>query len=322
MSVILTESTSNITQEDISNNRIQHLLQYTNSSKIYRSLIQTLRRGFNNSKKHNILFTTMLRRINNLLGNDTVIYVYIHNFLNEFIYPISGTPNNESASRANKRVATIKELLSIVNIEALDTYVDIGCSAGGITWRVGTSLGVSANNTYGVDVIESSKVGNTGKFNYIQLANMQQSLPFNSGSVQLITMLMSLHHIREPIAYLKESYRALSPGGILIVREHDCDSIADPEMGLLLDVLHGLYCISWNKTGSLEDVHFSHTHYAQYKSRDTWTKLITDIGFVHSTSDPYISKLYNMSQIPRKYAHRHYIPNVYLSYWAVYIKPL
>lgn len=341
MSVLLTESSiyNNIIDSSHMNNsnyiqqlvppirsKIKHLLKSTNSYKIYCSIIQTLRRGFNKSKKHEILFSTMLRHINTI-ADDDAIYVYIHNYLNEYIYPLIGAPNNESVSRANNRALMVKSLLSSLHekgnsIENVIKLVDIGCSKGGITERLKHTLGLTKENTYGLDILPINKVEHAHSFNYIQADETKsiQCFPFDDNSVELVTMLMSLHHIRTPEAYLAEVYRILAPGGILIIREHDCDPIKDPEMSMLLDVLHGLYCISWNPLECQEDVNFSKNYYAQYKSREEWTKIICDLGFIHQINNEYISKMYNMSRIPRTYIHRRTIPNVYLSYWGVYVK--
>ena len=56
--------------------------------------------------------------------------------------------------------------------------------------------------------------------------------------MDLVTSLMALHHMEDPDAIIVEISRVLRPGGVFIIREHDCDP---PELAISIDVMHGLY---------------------------------------------------------------------------------
>ena len=71
----------------------------------------------------------------------------------------------------------------------------------------------------------------------------------------------------------------MKPGGIFLIREHDIDELNDTDGKIFLDILHGLYSISWAKEGNQENPEFCSNYYANYRSRDTWTKMIEDNNF-------------------------------------------
>jgi ubiquinone/menaquinone biosynthesis C-methylase UbiE len=104
----------------------------------------------------------------------------------------------------------------VVSQYALDRrWLDLGCGHGpddpallSIRRRMGERVHV------GVD-IEMGSLRDSGETNRV-CANVQ-SLPFPSGSFDLVTSDMVFEHLNDPIAALREAYRVLDDRGVLII---------------------------------------------------------------------------------------------------------
>jgi ubiquinone/menaquinone biosynthesis C-methylase UbiE len=70
---------------------------------------------------------------------------------------------------------------------------------------------------------------------------------------------MVLHHVPDADASVREIVRVLRPGGMLVLREHDC---ASPTLAAVIDTLHGFYAAVWYVSsinfhgGSARHLHF------------------------------------------------------------------
>lgn len=273
------------------------------------------------------------------IQNDDEIYLFIHNFLNENIYK-KNPPNNESEGRANSRSVEIEKLFnSVANSQFnIDIYLDIGCSKGSITNSVINTL--HPTRTIGFDVID---IENSQKLNF-EYVKMNANIDFNDNNngksktkykpfvfelenktVQFATFNVSMHHIPPIILqnYLKELNRVMIRGGIVIIREHDIDNNKNKSMmqkKILVDILHGLYSISWNLTGQMEDENFIQNYYANYNSKNYWSNLFRLNGFsrvINKTTSDY----YHMGEIADlQNLNNGKIRNPFNLYWAVYRK--
>lgn len=98
------------------------------------------------------------------------------------------------------------------------------------------------------------------------------SLTSRNHSADLITTLMSMHHMRAPDLMLTEIARVLNHRGIFVIREHDC-AASNNVFSRQLDVMHGFYAVVWPRERELAD--FCGSHYAKYRSHAEWIQLIT-----------------------------------------------
>jgi len=258
-------------------------------------------------------------------GTDKEAFHYVHQFMNLLVYPLYGYPDNESLGRADSRCKDITTIFkeSGVRVQEGLALVDIGCSQGSITKALGESMGVAPCNVYGVDVLPVEKVLHADGFTYVRVAEEGVvALPFSDASVGVVVMLMSLHHIKDAEGYLAEVARILAPGGALIIKEHDVDSDTFVEAADALDVLHGLYSISWSRVGCQEDATFPDNFYAKYRSRDQWANLAMQ-NSLERVSVPDVNKWWTMSDdCHRDYRKPHgNFRNATFSFWAMFVKP-
>jgi SAM-dependent methyltransferase len=97
-------------------------------------------------------------------------------------------------------------------------------------------------------------------------------LPYATGSQDVVSALMSLHHIVRPEATLDEMARVLGEDGVVVVREHDCEP---PSLALLLDLMHGFYAMVWPRTPEMPE--FA-PHYSFYRTRADLVRLVEGEG--------------------------------------------
>lgn len=157
-----------------------------------------------------------------------------------------------------------------------NTLLDYGCANGAITRELYKQLNINPKNVYGSDI---STYDNTD-FNFIHVNTDNKLSSIKSGSIDLITCSMVLHHIVDLNSALQELRRVISPNGILIVREHDCQ---DHNFSAFLDIIHGLYSLVWSEP--IEDPNFIKEFKSYYKDSNEWTTIISSFNFTKISED-------------------------------------
>lgn len=215
--------------------------------------------------------------------------------------------------RAQGRFLDIRRILDEKFVPV--TLLDIGCSEGKITAALGKGFGMDSANIHGCDVRELKQDPDGFTYTRIEDDNSNK-LPYADNSFDLVVSLMVLHHIENVATMLPEITRVLRPGGIFVIREHDC---SPPELSNVIDVYHGMYAVVWGKHREMPVKDFSQYFYSNYRSRDEWTELLeTECGLsLHlandAAKDEYVVK-------EGKSVHGEVI-NPYRFYYAVYKKP-
>jgi len=177
------------------------------------------------------------------------------------------------------------------------SMLDIGCADGRITAALGKHLGMSPHLVFGCDTRTDMHVGNIALsagfvFSSLQEDNGQWNptagsnvLPFADESLDLVTALMTLHHVRDLKGYLDDVFRVLRPGGLFVIRDHDCVS---PLMADVLDVVHGMHFRVWPHSDSpnykprgwLADNFQSYYH-----SWRGWHRMVTAAGLAPASTE-------------------------------------
>lgn len=288
--------------------------------RLQQTVIQTINKSFDYKNPiqrkygEKFIYDIKNRVINEQLF-DNEVYNLIHQELNANYYPFHGYPTNESVTRADTRIKIIEKMLNSITYKP-EVYVDYGCSEGSITSTLANVLSLPRENVYAFDIKEPTNLDN---IQFIQLSKDNSNIPLPNEKADFITCLMVLHHISEPINQIREFSRIIKKGGILIIREHDIDSDTDKEAHKFLDILHGLYSISWAKIGEQEDANYLENNYAHYHSRESWNSMIESVGFKRVVNEE-LDRNYNMSKVERNYSSSKKIPNQYYAYWAAYQK--
>ena len=120
----------------------------------------------------------------------------------------------DSSARVERRVQQLQEFLPT----RIDSLLDLGNGNGQITEAVARAYALNPETAVGVDTVARAEESPYYQQAYI---SPEEPLPFADNSFQVATMLMVLHHLRDPAAALAEVYRVLEPGGLLLIRESD-----------------------------------------------------------------------------------------------------
>lgn len=290
--------------------------------RLYHTIDKTLSKPFNfKNTEHRSLYNKLKKELIHLIeknADDKTIYNKIHIFLNTHLYPIDKYPNNENDDRADNRVDDVGKLVSSVsNSIAVHNYLDIGCSEGGITAKLGQYFGLTPPNIMGIDIRQPKSIEG---FTFIQTQADNLKIPLENNSICFITALMVLHHTIHPEELISEIYRVLKPGGIFLIREHDIDENIDKDGKTFLDILHGLYSVSWAKEGMQENPDFCQNYYAVYRSREIWTNMAEKYNFKLILENNDLKYFYNYCKVQREYTKYNWIKNPYHFYYALYQK--
>lgn len=152
---------------------------------------------------------------------------------------MSATPDKykiikSSADRVDHRVQNIVELLSNSPVTKINTYLDFGCGDGTITTSIAEQI--NSKNNYAADVLLSEQ--KYPNLKYLQIDEKDPKIEI-SEAVDLITCLVSLHHLKNLNVIISEFDRISRIGTYLIIREHD----ATPSLQPFLDFIHLIYLI-------------------------------------------------------------------------------
>jgi SAM-dependent methyltransferase len=180
-------------------------------------------------------------------------------------------------------------------------FLDAGCGEGAITAEFGSELGLTPENIHGYDIRD---IPENTEYTF-RLLDVKNDNPVNlykdvleTGGFDIIAAQMCLHHIEPEFMsnVLADIRKLLAPGGLFIIREHDCEG---PNMHKLLDIYHGMYAIVWPE--KQEMLNFSSTYEAYYHSKQFWEDTIIKAGFKLANSGNYIRPMFSRGKMPNPY---------------------
>jgi len=177
-------------------------------------------------------------------------------------------------------------------------HLDFGGNDGSVASEISNLMKLSKEQVYSADI--ETWLGNTKPNTYQNITynvlSENQDLPFNPNSFNSISCLQVFHHIQFLSFYLQNLYNILKPGGILILREHDC---LNTSTQLLIDIEHVLYEYVLSDT---PNENIFDTYYAFYKSYKELRNMLEKIGFKYITSNYN----YDISINPTRYYYSIY----------------
>ncbi len=153
----------------------------------------------------------------------------VHNQLFTLINKLTRT--SPRCTRLNERISTIDSLLKSHNFTP-KKILDIGAGNGEIISMLKTHYKLPHQDVFAIDQKLPETINATA-LNYVN-----GNIPLPDNSIDLIIMLVVLHHIPpdERSNILSEVNRILTTDGVLIIREHD--DIKTLDFQTFIEILH------------------------------------------------------------------------------------
>lgn len=172
--------------------------------------------------------------------------------------------NDARADRIAEKI--LYQLGKRIPTDKFTSMLDIGCGDGMITLAVAQRLNITDVNC--LEIID----GTTPDIQYYKPGD-EINRQFD-----LITAFFSLHHIQDLDAMAQKIYDLLAPGGLLVIKEHDC---WDPADAMLVDIEHSIFLHMEGKPITDDHVYHYKNYYAYDDVFDAFTYVWADH---HSTT--------------------------------------
>lgn len=134
------------------------------------------------------------------------------------------------------------------------TYLDIGCGNGAKTLKIGKQFDIEHHNIFGADIAQWGPYKeHTHPFHYSEIIDGR--LQHADNSMDIVSCILMLHHVRDLNQLLSEIERVLKPNGLLLIVEHN--NLTDYD-NMTLETLHMLYGYLYDKNMTyIEEPDFS-----------------------------------------------------------------
>ena len=199
---------------------------------------------------------------------------------------------NRNSKRANEVYKYINiALTKVKKYIGGDQYyhLDYGGNDGSVASEFAKITKLDKSQVFSADV--ESWLGNK-KNNLYQnitytMLSENQKLPYSPDSFDSISLLQVLHHIEFIDMHLRELHRILKPGGILVVKEHDCINTSTQ---LLIDIEHMIHEVV---EPDVQNTKILSSYAAFYKSFTELNNILETIGFEFIYDDYDFNPKYN-----------------------------
>jgi SAM-dependent methyltransferase len=146
------------------------------------------------------------------------------------------------------------------------SYFDFGCNDSSITNYITDKLNIHKDSAFGIDVKPISNVTS-----FTPLTYTGKEIPLPDNSVDFISVMMVMHHVKDRDFYISELYRILSQHGVLFLRETDTRNEYNYSLfNCIMEVFY--YTVFPNK-----DVQVENDLY--HASSDYWKLVFQNNGF-------------------------------------------
>jgi 2-polyprenyl-3-methyl-5-hydroxy-6-metoxy-1,4-benzoquinol methylase len=139
--------------------------------------------------------------------------------------------NSSNQSPLDKFIRSLRQGRITQYIKPGSIVVDLGCGFDG-TFLESITQKINAGAGFDLEVKKSGLPKNIS----LKTANLNQTVKQASSSADVVTSLAVLEHLDKPESLLKESYRILKPGGVLLLTSPS--QISKPLLEFLAFKLH------------------------------------------------------------------------------------
>lgn len=146
-----------------------------------------------------------------------------------------------SAAVAPRSAKILNHYIQKYKSREIKKYLDIGCGACFITKELAQLIKTKGHGADLVKTFEKSWEKRPAEIEFKFITN--ESIIGYKEKWDLITAIMVLHHIPEVEKTIAEISKSLVPGGLFVIKEHDCFTETEK---ILVDIEHCLYIVQQN----------------------------------------------------------------------------
>ncbi|MCC6746425.1 MAG: class I SAM-dependent methyltransferase [Deltaproteobacteria bacterium] len=170
-------------------------------------------------------------------------------------------------------------------------FLDIGSGDGAIAEELARRWRLDPQHAWALDLSPPPASPHVTSITY----NGRGQIPLPPESIDAATLVMVLHHTKNPASVLRKAYQVLRPGGCLLIRDHDAGRAADVRF---LQALHQLLIAAYGDSPDYPPPR-------QLRSRAQWESLATAEGFTvvkavpPNPDNPFVSFTLVLQKSPR-----------------------
>jgi ubiquinone/menaquinone biosynthesis C-methylase UbiE len=274
-------------QKTVSNNQFKSLVDDIMKNKhiYYLSNLMTLLCNFISFDDAFELVEELKSSKKNMSDQDVIKFIETHrkrNFKkNTQFYPDAKSCNPELYGLQNMCNSVSKFIRKF----RAPKYLDIGCGDGRKTIKVGEMLKIAPNNIYGTDinVWGPYKKNRTFPFDFRFILD-NGDLDYQDNSFDIISCMLTLHHVENLPAMLKEIKRILKPNGIILLIEHDNYTHYD---AMIIEMQHTLFAFFYD----MNKDYIKNPIYSKYFNSTEWEFIMFKNGFKQLECQTYINNI-------------------------------
>ncbi len=222
---------------------------------------------------------------------------------NHLLKEREGVSKEHLEARYSARIREIQSLGSMAKANS-DTgfyprsLLDFGGDKGVVASKMASIYKLSPGSAIVSDVPEWYGHKRERLYNNVTFQTLHSyRLPFEDGQFDTILSLMVLHHIDKVEITCQELRRIMKPGGLLFLREHDCEN---EDESRLIDIEHSLYELVLSTKTKQDTLEYLANYRAYYRPMKEWTKMLSRVGFQE------VNLKYEPAKGYTKYAYRVY----------------
>lgn len=202
--------------------------------------------------------------------NDLDFYSKCRNFLEA-----NKNPTEETYEKGAYRVEELKDSGFFTKCKTfnISNILDFGGGSGEIIYNIAETFGIKTKESivcYEISEWNEKKYNMTYPITYhVTTVN---HIPYPDQHFNLITCFVSLHHLNSLDRSLKELSRVCANDGLLLIREHDCNSEG---LRVVIDIEHSLFEL----TSQDPNFNYLQSYYATYWSKSELESILKQYGF-------------------------------------------
>ncbi len=281
------------TGNDIDGN-FRHIYKNDEYKKDFRQFLINVFNLFPEEEFHQLIGTNAIK-----LTSDHDIYLQVQKelteiqpFLSALRYSLPALSKQKSmiAEQTSQLLSKKREIKGYLEIGSTGRYIDSLEEVLNITGKRYFIADKEPNNSF-TDIVDRGQLRKAGEFIHLNNYQPKKFESIEKSSLDLVTVYIGFHHCPIPLrnSFFKSIYRVLTPGGVLVVRDHNAHN---QKMQSMVALAHDVFNL-----GTRETWDYNRKELRHFYSLDALDKMLLANGFrsdgtkLYQKGDPTLNAL-------------------------------